>query len=68
MRIFPVLAAIVFAVLMYMAIIERDALLSLVGAGPGLSRLEIDINGDRNADFVLELWNTSQLTAGDLLL
>ncbi len=38
-----------------------------IGAGPGLSRLEIDINGDRNADFALELWNTSQLTADDLL-
>lgn len=34
MRFFPVLAAIVFAVLMYMAVIERDALLSFFGAQP----------------------------------
>lgn len=40
MRIFPVLAAIALAVILYMAVIERPALMAMMGAAPDAERNE----------------------------
>lgn len=47
MRIFPVLAAALFAVILYMAVIERPTLLSFLGVDA--SESEVEPEGDTNA-------------------